>query len=296
MKPIDWVLDDLERKRRVPIPIGVKEFKNRERLDKIIENKNLEALNLFFSTEKNFDFSSLDFLSVELKVKRNVSKADKFLINKLVEQVKLHGGFESPVTNSIGSLLQIEEAFQGVDIRSLPRNVSVVLMLWSYLTIIESCISDLSEMFYKISKGKEDQKYIRLYDKAFEKGEHPMFGQLRKTALRWKLMKPQDKNFLNSNTLRKYIAHANLYYDSIRNKIIMPQSQELSWEDFEKEYERIHDFFKELIFRLNDDSNDVKASAEKIRKGMAHEYLKLVRSGGTKKLWRSQRKLPWEIR
>lgn len=293
-KPIDWVIEDLESKRRVPIPVGVKDFKNRDRLDSIISKKNLEALNLFFDKPENFNFESLEFLNEELKKDRKVSQDDIDFIQNLVKEIKKYGGIEQPLTNSVGSFLQIEETFSGVDLTTLPKRIRIALLLWSYLTVIESCISDLSEIFYKIARGKNDQKYITLYEGSLERGEHPMFGQLRRTALRWNLVKPQHITFLTSNNLRDYIAHANLYYDGERDKILLPHGEELTLKKFEEEYVRIHDFFKELIFRINDNNADIKSTADKLRKVLAREYLKLVRSGGTKKLWRSHNKLPWE--
>jgi hypothetical protein len=56
----------------------------------------------------------------------------------------------------------------------------------------------------------------------------------------------------------------------------------------------VYDFFKELIFNINDNNSDLKSTAEKLRKGLAREYRKLARSGATKKLWKSHEKLPWE--
>lgn len=296
MKPTDWVIEDLERKRRISIPLGVKEFKNRDRLDSMVAKKNIEMLSLFFSKESNFDFNALELMNDELKIKRKVSEGDLFFINNLVKEIKAHGGFETPLTNSIGSLLQVEETFKEAPIKKLPKNILVVLMLWSYLTMIESCISDISELFYRIAKVYNDKKYLKLYEHLLKEGYHPMFGQIKKTALRLKLIRPQDKTFLDHRTLRGYIAHANLYYDSVRDKIIFPHDEELTWDKFEEEYKRVHDFFKELIFKLNDEDTDIKSTADKLRKGLYHQYLKLARSGGTKKLWKSDKKLPWELK
>jgi hypothetical protein len=294
VKPIDWIIKDWERRRRVPIPLGVTQFKNREMLDRVIESKNIEGINLFFNNPANFDFSSLNILSEELQKSRNVSREDSDFIDKLVIEIKSAGGFNEPLTNSVGSFLQVEETLTEMPLTQLPKRMRIAILFWSYLTIIESATSDLSELFYRISLNKKDKKYINVYEEYLKKGEHPLFSHLRKAALRWNLIKPQETTFLNSNNLRNYISHANLYYDSIRDKILLPNQEELTFIKFEEEYLRVYDFFKEFIFKLNDKNADLASTAEKLRKSLAKSYLKLVRSGATKKLWKSQKKLPWE--
>ena len=125
------------------------------------------------------------------------------------------------------------------------------------------------------------------FEEALNKGEHLLLGTLKKYAVLWELTKKEDITFLNSNNLRNEIAHANIYYDSERDKLLMRGRKELTFDQFFEELGRVHHFFMELIYQLNNNQEDLVKSTHKLARNLSKEFLKIARSGIKRKIWKS---------
>lgn len=289
-RSIDWIIEELEDKNGIVFPLGAKDGKILDHLDYLLDNASVESVWAFFNSQKNFDFDALRFLSDELMKPRKISNDDQELISNMIRELK-NSSKDLLFGRSSGVFMQIEElALEGFE--QLGKRTKVALMFWMYLALIEGSIGDLAQIFYRIARKKGDQEFINSYKKSLQKGQHLMFGQLRHFAIKWKLTKTNKETFLHTTNLRDQIGHANLFYDSKRDKVLLPNREELSFKEFTEEYIRVYDFFKELTFQLNEQSTDIVKSADRYRKAIAKEMQKVIRSGIKKKRWVELK--PWK--
>ena len=286
-KATEYYKEKLEEKRRIVFPLAIAKGGELDHLDRLIEDRNDVGLMAFWGNPDNFKgFQGLRYLSEELKNKREISPEDRNFISKLSKEMKSNGIFFD-LSGSIGIFCQVEDLCLELVKKDLNIKVKIPLFFWTYLICIESCINDLSEIFYEIALKKGDHDFEEDFEKSLQEGEHLMFGQLKRYAIKWDLIDVNDNSFLNKTNLRNKIAHANIYYDSERKKIIIKGNKYLEVEDFIKEFQRVFDFFKELIFQLNNSQEDLEKPAQDLIKKFHKEFLKICRSGLRREKWRS---------
>lgn len=286
-RPSDWGIEQYELQNRVNIPFGIKNPETFKKFDNLIDSRNETGLSMFFKDTKNFPgVSDLSYLSNELKSTRNVYLDDSCLIKNIVQELK-NTNKEITLSSSIGNFYQIQELYKEIQSPEISKKIKVAIFFWEYLVIVESTINDLAYLFYKIACSKQDNKFIQLYQDAIKKNEHLMLGQLKDFAIKWKFTNQDSKTFLHKNNLRDSIAHANIYYDDVQDKIHLRGRKYLSFEEFFNEFIRVFDFLKELIFQLNNQDNDLVKKTEKILKTYSKLFLQVSRSGIKKQQWKS---------
>jgi hypothetical protein len=275
--------EKLEERRRIAFPLAVAKGKELDKLDRLIETRNEPGLMAFWGNPKNLTgLDALKFLSEELKKEREVTPDDLEFISSISKETK---NLKFDLSGSIGILFQVTGLCEELNKKDLSEKIKMPLFFWAYLTLIESCINDLSDIFFEIAEKKADKMFQKDYEKALAEGEHLMFGTLRSYAIKWNFTKKESMTFLNKTNLRNQIAHANIYYDSERKKILIKGNKFMEVEDFVKEFSRIFDFFKELIFQMNNQEEDLVQETLKLTKGFSREFLKICRSGEKRKKW-----------
>jgi hypothetical protein len=290
----EYYKEKLEERRRILFPLTVLKSEKLNKLDEFLDKRNELGLKSFWSDLENIEgMDYLRVLSEELKEKRNVSQDDMELIKSITEDYKTYKpSFD--ISGSVGVFLQIERCSEEISKKNLPNSLRIPLLFWLYLTFIESAVNDLSEIFLEIANKRKDIKFAREFEKNLNRGEHFLFSQLRRYAISWGYTEEKKKTFLHKSNLRNEIAHANIWYDESRNKILLRGRMELSTEEFIKEFLRVYDFFKELIFHLNNCQSDLTEEIRELTKKVSREFLKISRSGPKKQIWKNEIKFDWE--
>lgn len=290
----EYYKEKLEERRRILFPLTILKSEKLNKLDDLLDKRNEFGLKGFWENIENIEgIDALRFLSEQLKDRGKLSEDDINLIKNIVKDYnKYNPSFN--VSGSVGVFMQIDNISVELAKKELPNALKIPLFFWLYLTIIESAINDLTEMFLEIAGKKNDQKFIDEFDKSLDKGEHLLFGKLKEYAIAWGYTTEDKKTFLHKSNLRNEIAHANIWYDESRNKILLRGRMELSIDDFLKEFERIYDFFKELLFQLNSCETDLTKGAEELTRKLAKEFHKIIRSGPKRKIWQNEIKFEWE--
>jgi hypothetical protein len=290
----EWIKNQIEERRRIVFPLAVTRGASLEKLDFLVETRNEIGMALFWKKRENISgLDMLDALSEELKMPREISLEDQELISKIVTESKNQRQVFN-LSGSIGNFFQIENLYKKLENTDISLEVRIPLMFWSYLVIIESAINDLGEIFYEIALQKEDDEYTKEFENALEAGEHLLFGKLNYYAQKWGFTSKEKSTFLHKRNLRNEIAHANIWYDSDRKKIQIRGQEFMELNDFAKEFDRVFDFFKEFIFQINNQNENLSKEIENLIKYFEREFIKISRSGPKKKIWKNQIDFEWE--
>ena len=277
------ILDKLEAEKRVRLPQRLLESDNLKKFDKFLTNRYSLGLYHFYNKMLDKDVGIYEDLSEELKNRGKVAIEDKKLIKGIYELLKKSK--TDYIFEGVGNFSQIEELVNELRKTKLSLKIKIPLFFWIYLNIVETLSSYLAETYLFIAYFKEDADYIKEFQEKKNKGEHLLFSDLRRFSLNWGLINKDEKNFLSKNNLRNKIAHANLYYDSKRKKIIVADFQDLKIADFRKEFIYLYNLLKELIFTLNGDDSDLSKNIKKIREKNARFFHKMVRQNSLNKIF-----------
>jgi len=280
------ILREKEIERRIKIPSSLFHLKSLKELDKKLETGNLYIVSQFYQNYPNIlDESSFRMLEKVLSSPRkSLSKEDLDLIKKISNSCKESQDLFLDFT---GNMVYISETLE--ELKKFPnisKTLKVSVMLYSFLNLIELTSKYLGElMIYKI-KNENLEKKFKGFLKKFEDGKHAEMGHLIKTL---KELFKLDEKFMKktlfgeSKMIRNIIAHSNLFYDSKKDKIYQSNSKEYSFERFEGEFNRLFEFLLELLFKLNNSSNNLWKGIQTIFAGMSKKFLGYSRAGLNKK-------------
>lgn len=274
------ILDSFKKKVNKPnlvFPQVIEDSKLINDLDRAFDNRNAYWISVLYKkAAKDSDIlNAQSILNEGLKEKRDLSKED---INLITNIVKAYNECEQKyvIFESIGNLIFISEVLDELKKNSISDKIKMVCFLWLYQNMIEVIYAHLSEIFYVIARKRNHNAFLKEYEKIVQKEEHLMRQQLLNYA-RNKKNKFTDDNkdtLLHHRELRNRLAHANCFFDTVRNEVILSSNKRLTINNFKKEFQRVRDFLYELIAQLNNNNSfDLKKDIIKL----ANKYFRMSR-------------------
>lgn len=277
-KIIDFYLKSIGKEGLV-MPQIIENAEFLTRLDNVLQNGNPYMISFLF---RHYGKDALTttgekLINTGLDKPRTLHADEQVLIDNIVNSYKTLK-HKLVIFSSVGNLIYVCEVVDSIKAkRTLGDILKITCFLWLYQNIVEIILSHLSELFYMIALEANDKNFLKLYTKAVSKDEHLMYGNLRSYAIKKGFTAESKKTFLHENEIRNRIAHANCFYDSVRKKIILDNTKNITIEEFFKEFEKVRNFLFELIYQLND-KNKFNFKKEMLK--MGKEYQKLGRSYG----------------
>lgn len=265
------------KKENLIFPQVIEDLETLKKLDRVIVgNKSPFVISfLFRESASNIDVNKAqDLINKGMNEERELSGDNKKLILKIVEEYK-KSKEKYVIFNSVGNVIYLSEVVEELDKKDVPKIIKVTCLLWLYQNMVEVILSHLSEIFYIIAKNKRDKDFLNMYNKMFEKERHLSMGKLWDYSKKYEFTSQDKDTFLNHNELRNRLAHANCFYDSKREKVIVSSSEMLDFDDLEKEFKYVKDFLFELIHLFN---NKQEFEFKKELLKMAKEYQRVGRS------------------
>jgi hypothetical protein len=210
--------------------------------------------------------------------KRTVSEVNKQFLEKICSELKsTKPGF---FFAGVGNIVFVSELIDDLEKTGdkISTGLKISALFYIYLTFMEVISSYLSEIFLELAKKRGDKNFLKDYQRKKAKGEHLTFGKLIEYSEKWGICDKGETNFLHEKNFRDKIAHANCFFDSKRNKIIIFGGKDLTKQEFSDEMQRVRDFLGEMIFILNDNNDNLSASLIKHYQKIGRILFKIMRS------------------
>ncbi|MFH7882438.1 MAG: hypothetical protein QW140_01820 [Candidatus Aenigmatarchaeota archaeon] len=216
-----------------------------------------------------------------------------FLINKIkfLELVKFIYFLQI-----IGPLIYSLEILEEIRNRNLSKLIIVFIYINLYVTIYEIVLHLVDRTLYEIVKSKEEWK--KQNKEFFERinreeyNDHATAGQICKVLENFGLNTENSIFGGKSETriFRNKISHANIFYDSEEDKILI-NGTKYDFQEFKKLFSRLFFFLVKWIeLWLNIDnfyefSKKLKKEMKKDFQKLSHVFLKIERSGEMKNIY-----------
>jgi hypothetical protein len=241
------------KKENLVFPQIITDLEIIKRFDRAFENRSPYTISLLYRmAARDADTESTEkLINNSLQESRKLTQDDKDLINNIIKEYQ-NAKTRYVIFNSIGNLMFISELLDTLKKkRKTPKVILMTCLLWLYHNMVEIIYAHLSEVFYIIAQHKNDKPLLKLFATKATKEEHLTRGELYNFATKKKIgLTTQSKNtFLSTNDLRNRLAHANCFYDSVREEIILSSQERLTLNEFKEEFRYVRDFLYELVFK-----------------------------------------------
>ncbi len=280
MDATEWILKDRERKKSIKLPSCLFNQEISKVLDRKIATHNPSVISSFYENwENHIDKEVFIKISKELEKIDKINEEDSKILDFLCKKEKIDPEI---FLDFVGNLYYIEDLLSELnEHKDLSKTIRISLILFCYLNLVEifnKYISDIvREHIESNNLFNEYKKYLEKFDEFSYPEIGPTLNALKNLS---KLSREElDRTILGRNRLlRNKISHANIYYDKGKDLFYTVAGPDYSISDFIKDFGELHNFVKNMAFRLNGDSSDVLGKVCSAFKELRKKYLAVGRS------------------
>ena len=251
---VDIVLSSIEKKHMIAIPTCYLQDKSIKLLDDAIESLNFVKIqNVFNQIANDFNYAPLDLIESAVKERVNVNETDKKIISVLAKRKNHNFNIILNLSGNFYFVTKLmEEMEKNDDFLKNQKVIDISLRLYLFLQIIEIISAYVGYLVLPIVNSEEtqDTKKIKDYLKKFDDNKHPTLFHSFEILKQYNLIEDYDKSTFKGIASRNAIAHANLYYDDLRDLIFTSNGENISTENFKNELQSLLGFLGELMEEL----------------------------------------------
>ena len=300
-KLIQYLLD----KEEIVLPTFCLKQNMIKELESILrEGKPLLVSKFFKRVNENFEdyisrdeinklFDNINKLSNNEKFQQKISEDDKKIIEFLSKNQNLNSSDYLKILGQEYFIIQVVEELEKTD--NLPNILKIPLIMWLFLNLYELILFVVDRRLFEYLKNtdKKDDKDIKRFLKINRKNkDHAMPENINKILTKILDLKEENNSIFvrisKAKLIRNKIAHANLFYDSEKNKLVSSNFEEYQAEDFLKGYYTLVNFLIEWNKAELGGKIDAKILVDYLKK-MFHylyaAYLRIERAGLRKEFY-----------
>jgi len=238
-------------------------------------------------------FKKIEELSNNEKFQQKISEDDKKIIEFLSKNQNLNSSDFLKILGQEYFTIQVVEELEKTD--NLPNILKIPLIMWLFLNLYELILFNVDRRLFEYLKNtdKKDDEDIRRFLKINrENKDHAMPENINKILTKILDLKEENNSIFGriskAKLIRNKIAHANLFYDSEKNKLVSSNLEEYSAEDFLKGYYTLFNFLIELNKAQLGGKIDAKILIDSLKKmfhDLSSQYLRIERAGLRKEFY-----------
>lgn len=283
MGVVEHYLEELEKRRNIKLPICIFNADGLAELNNAFATEKAYLVSQFYKNFNKFiDVSCFEKVAKNVKERAPIGDVDIKLIEALVKIKRQDSEF---FFDYVGNLYYLAELVDQLKFIEPERKViRVSLMLFAYVNMVEVVTRLLSKLIKDLIYERKETKDYENFLSEFKDGEHPTLGRTLGTMERLALLSNARDSLLQKNKdIRNKISHANIFYDSGREKIYFTNGREVSPEVIKEDMSLLFNFLNEFIYQLNGKDENLLKTINPAFSKMANMFLKIQRSGPLKR-------------
>ena len=223
----------LLEKGRITLPMSLMKYEAIIEIEKSLRSSFPQLSKVFKKFANNLEKYFLkedalnEFIKLVKQIKREyklfVSNDDEKVIDFLVKLDKFKGEFLLEIVGPLYFLLKTFEEME--KIKSLPKIIQIFIAINSYIILYELILHEIDRKLYFNLKPTKYKKYEKFFNVKRKEYRHAEAGIINK-VLSDRVGLPENNDSIfggksETKIFRNKIAHANVFYDEEREKIII---------------------------------------------------------------------------
>lgn len=266
------LLLELEKAISSGIPIRISDYykKLADNLEEYISiDKTKEMIEIFLNSQKEFENSG------------KLTEDDLKIINFMVENTHVSAEDSIELSGSVYTLLKVYEDLKKEKIKS--ESLKMFIMISTFIQLYELILLQLDRRLRSyIKQNNLEKDFEKFLKRKREYTEHATAGEINNALSKLKVINSNNDSILSGRLkyLRNKFSHANFFYDSELDAVVVAGKERLTKKEFIGEFFRLFNFaltwFK-LSAKVDDPSEALDVFKESLKK-TCYELSRMFRS------------------